>query len=171
MERTILHIDLNAFFASVEQQVNPRLRGKPMIVGAKPGGRGVVCTASYEARERGVKTGMSILEARRICPEGIYLGVDPGKYEYTSRELFSTYQAYTPLVEIFSIDEAFLDVTETHSRFKGVEPLAQSIKGRVQEKFGLTCSIGTGPNKLIAKLNKPPFLPPPRLSLGITPPH
>ena len=165
MERIILHIDLYAFFAAVEQQVNPLLRGKPVLVGARPGGRGVVCTASYEARAYGVKTGMPIREAQRLCPDGIYLACDAGKYEYTSRELFQIFQEYTPLVEIFSIDEAFLDVTETHPRFartrhphsthgslSGVEPLAQRIKGRIRKRFGLTCSIGIGPNKLIAKL-------------------
>jgi DNA polymerase-4 len=152
MERIILHIDLNAFFAAVEQQVNPHLRGKPVLVGARPGGRGVVCTASYEAREYGVKTGMSIREAQQLCPKGIYLAVDPGKYMYTSQELFWMFREYTPLVEIFSVDEAFLDVTETHSRFCGVESLVKRIKGRIRNRFGLSCSVGIGPNKLIAKL-------------------
>jgi DNA polymerase-4 len=152
MDRIIFHIDLNAFFAAVEQQVNPHLRGKPVLVGARPGGRGVVCTASYEAREYGVKTGMSIREAQQLCPKGIYLAVDPGKYMYTSQELFWMFQEYTPLVEIFSVDEAFLDVTETHSRFSGVESLAKRIKERIQKRFGLSCSVGIGPNKLIAKL-------------------
>src|SRR5450631_4873182 len=124
--RTILHIDMNAFFASVEQQANPELRGKPIaVVGG--GGRTVITTSSYEARARGVKTGMAIWEGKRCCPELIIVIGDLRKYQYTSSEINRIFQDYTPEVEVFSIDEAWLDVTRSLSLFDSPERIAHQI--------------------------------------------
>ncbi|MCX5882609.1 MAG: DNA polymerase IV [Deltaproteobacteria bacterium] len=150
-ERIILHIDMNAFFASVEQQANPALRGKPIaVIGA--GGRTVITTASYEARRYGVKTGMAIWEARRQCPQIILVVGDNRKYTYTSSRIFGMMLDYTPLVEVFSIDEAFLDVTHSLKIFGTPERIVYLLKARIKQSFGLTCSVGIAPNKLLAKL-------------------
>jgi DNA polymerase-4 len=149
--RTIMHIDMNAFFASVEQQANPELRGKPIaVVGGH--GRTVITTSSYEARARGVKTGMATWEARRACPELIIVVGDNRKYTSTSRRIMEMMGDYTPEVEVFSIDEAFLDVTNSLSLFGSPERIAFLIKARILQNFGITCSIGIAPNKLLAKL-------------------
>ena len=150
-ERIILHIDMNAFFASVEQQANPALRGKPIaVIGA--GGRTVITTASYEARRYGVKTGMAIWEARRQCPHIILVVGDNRKYTYTSSRIFRMMLDYTPLVEVFSIDEAFLDVTHSLRIFRTPERIVYLLKARIRQSFGLTFSVGIAPNKLLAKL-------------------
>jgi DNA polymerase IV len=150
-DRIILHLDMNAFFASVEQQANPGLRGKPIaVIGSN--GRTVITTASYEARKFGVKTGMAIWEARRQCPQIILVVGDNCKYTYTSSRIFKMMLDYTPLVEVFSIDEAFLDVTHSLKIFGSPERIAYLLKARIKQSFGLTCSIGIGPNKLLAKL-------------------
>lgn len=150
MNRTILHIDMNAFFASVEQQANPALRGKPIaVVGS---GRTVVTTASYEARAFGVKTGMTKWEAQRACPHIILVVGDNRKYTHISTQINQIFCEYTPQVETFSIDEAFLDVTGSLSLFGGAENIACRIKAQIKQRFGLTCSIGISPNKLLAKL-------------------
>lgn len=149
--RTILHIDMNAFFASVEQQANPELRGKPIaVVGG--GGRTVITTSSYEARAKGVKTGMAIWEAKRVCPELIIVIGDNRKYTYTSSRINEIFRDYTPEVEAFSIDESWLDVTHSLSIFGSAETIAYQIKARIKHSFGITCSIGIAPNKLLAKL-------------------
>ena len=149
--RVIIHIDMNAFFASVEQQANPALRGKPIaVVGSS--GRTVITTASYEARARGVKTGMAVWEARRSCPEIILVVGDNRKYTSTSSRIMAIFSDYTPLVEVFSIDEAFLDVSGSLTLFGSAERIACLIKARIFHIFGLTCSIGIAPNKLLAKL-------------------
>jgi len=152
MDRLILHLDMNAFFASVEQRANPYLRGKPILVGGSRAARTVVATASYEARQYGVETGMPMKQALRLCPHAIVVQGTPIKYIDTSERIFRMFLDYTPLVEIFSIDEAFLDVTSTVHFFGGTLPIAHQIKARIRNRFGLTCSIGIGPNKLIAKL-------------------
>ena len=150
-QRLILHIDMNAFFASVEQQSNPELRGKPIaVIGAAK--RTVITTCSYEARAFGVKTGMNSWEARQKCPELIFVVGNNRKYTYTSTQIFAIMRQFTPLVEVFSIDEAFLDVTGCLSLFGSAERIAQLIKERIKDQFGLTCSIGIAPNKLLAKL-------------------
>jgi DNA polymerase IV len=150
-QRTILHIDMNAFFASVEQQSNPELRGKPIVViGAAK--RTVITTCSYEARAFGVKTGMNTWEARNKCPHLIFVVGNNRKYTYTSKQIINIMREYTPLVEVFSIDEAFLDVTGCLSLFGSPEEISRRIKERIREQFGLTCSIGIAPNKLLAKL-------------------
>ncbi|HBG05790.1 MAG: DNA polymerase IV [Geobacteraceae bacterium GWC2_58_44] len=149
--RIILHIDMNAFFASVEQQSNPELRGKAIaVIGAAK--RTVITTCSYEARAFGVKTGMNSWEARQKCPELIFVVGNNRKYTYTSTQIIAIMREYTPLVEVFSIDEAFLDVTGCLSLFGSAERIAQLIKARIREQFGLTCSVGIAPNKLLAKL-------------------
>ena len=149
--RTILHIDMNAFFASVEQQANPELRGKPIaVVGG--GGRTVITTSSYEARAKGVKTGMAVWEGKRACPELIIVVGDNRKYTYTSSRINEIFRDYTPEVEAFSIDESWLDVTHSLSIFGSAETIAYQIKARIRHSFGITCSIGIAPNKLLAKL-------------------
>lgn len=158
-ERVILHFDLDAFFASVEQASDPTLRGKPVFIVGHSMKSGVVLTSSYEARKFGVKTGMSLREAKLLCPFAKLIPADCAKYSDTSEQIFAHLATYTPLVEIFSIDEAFLDVTDTYSIWKAPEEIARLIKEWVWNRFHLTLSIGIAPNKLLAKLasdrNKP----------------
>jgi DNA polymerase-4 len=150
-ERVILHIDMNAFFASVEQQSNPALRGKPIaVIGSAK--RTVVTTCSYEARAYGVKTGMTVWEAKRNCPHLILVVGNNRKYTWTSARIIKIFLDYTPLVEVFSIDEAFLDITASQRLFGPPERIACLIKARIRHLFGITCSIGIAPNKLLAKL-------------------
>ena len=150
-DRIILHLDMNAFFASVEQQANPELRGKPIaVIGSN--GRTVITTASYEARKFGVKTGMAIWEAKLKCPQVILVVGDNRKYTYTSTRIFNMMLDYTPLVEVFSIDGAFLDVTRSLKIFGTPERIVYLLKSRIKHSFGLTCSVGVAPNKLLAKL-------------------
>jgi DNA polymerase-4 len=150
-DRIILHLDMNAYFASVEQQANPELRGKPIaVIGSN--GRTVITTASYEARKFGVKTGMAIWEAKRQCPQIILVVGDNRKYTHTSTQIFKMMLDYTPLVEVFSIDEAFLDVTHSLKIFGNPEQIVHLLKAQIMQSFGLTCSVGIGPNKLLAKL-------------------
>ena len=149
--RIVAHIDMNAFFASVEQQHNPELRGKPIaVVGSHE--RTVITTSSYEARKFGVKTGMAKWEAVRVCPQLIFVVGDNRKYTYTSSRIMDMMRDYTPLVEVFSIDEAWIDITHSLSIFGTPERIAYLIKARIKESFGITCSIGIAPNKLLAKL-------------------
>lgn len=151
MERIILHVDMNAFFAAVEQQSNPSLRGKPIVV-VGSAARTVILTASYEARAFGVKTGMRVFEARRLCPELISVPVSNRLYAHVSAEIMKMLHDYTPLVQIFSIDEAFLDISGSLGLFGTPQRIAYLIKSRIKTRFGLTCSIGIAPNKLLAKL-------------------
>ena len=151
MSPIIICIDMDAFFASVEQQADPRLRGKPIaVIGS--GNRTVITTRSYEARRFGVKTGMNTYEAKKLCPHLILVVGDNEKYTYTCKELSVIYQRYTPDIEIYSIDEAFLDVTTTHHLFGGPEAIGASIKNEVKEQFGINCTVGIAPNILMAKL-------------------
>lgn len=149
--KIIMCIDMDAFFASVEQQANPHLREKPIaVVGA--GARTVITTASYEARRFGVKTGMNIYEAKKACPHLIFVVGDNEKYTHTCKELTRIYSRFTPDMEVYSIDEAFLDVTTTHHLFGGPEAIGDSIKKIIKKRFGINCTVGIGPNILIAKL-------------------
>ena len=151
MEKIILVVDMDAFFASVEQKTNPRLREKPIaVIGS--GGRTVITTRSYEARKYGVKTGMNIYEAKKLCPDLIFVIGDNQKYTYTCKELCKIYNQFTPDTEVYSIDEAFLDITTTHHLFGGPEAIGISIKKSIREQFGINCTIGIGPNILMAKL-------------------
>jgi DNA polymerase-4 len=142
---------MDAFFASVEQRCNPRLKGKPIaVVGSAK--RTVVTTASYQARRYGVKTGMNKFEAKRICPPLIFVAGGNQKYMDTSVRILDILRGFSPRVEPYSIDEAFLDVTGTGALFGPPMEMAVAVKQRVMEKTGLTCSIGVAPNKLLAKL-------------------
>lgn len=152
MERKIMHIDMDAFFAAVEQHDNPAYRGKPVIVGADPRGRGVVSTCSYEAREFGVHSAMPIQEAFRRCPRGIFLPVRGQRYAEVSRSIMKLLAEYTPLVEPLSLDEAFLDLTGSERIFGPAEEIGREIGARIEAEIGLPASIGIAPNKFLAKL-------------------
>jgi DNA polymerase-4 len=149
--RIIIHIDMDCFFAAVEQQDNPSLQGKPIAV-TGAGKRTVITTSSYEARAFGVKTGMTTWEARQKCPGLIFVVGNNRKYVRISTELVKVFREFTPVVEVFSIDEAFLDITGSVKLFGSKETIACLIKERIRKQFGLTCSIGIAPNKLLAKL-------------------
>jgi DNA polymerase-4 len=151
MDRIILHVDMDAFFISVEQRDDPALRGKPAAVCGSLS-RSVVTSATYEARPYGIRAGMSIQEAKKRCPQLILVKGDHSKYTETAARIFSILKDYTPLVEIASIDEAYLDITQSLLLFKSLLSIAQSIKDRIREEEQLTCSIGVAPNKLLAKL-------------------
>ena len=151
-DRTILHVDLDAFFAAVEQRDRPELRGKPVIVGGDPSGRGVVSAASYEARRFGVHSAMSLAEAVRRCPDGVFLPVDGRRYQQASRDVMAVLRRFTPQVEPISIDEAFLDVTGSRELFGDGEEIARLIKAAVREEVGLTISVGVATTKLVAKI-------------------
>src|SRR5882757_2833578 len=151
--RTILHMDLDAFFAAVEQRDRPELRGKPVIVGGGgPHDRGVVSTASYEARVFGVRSAMSLREAGRRCPHGVFLPVDGTKYSAVSKDVMAVLRRFTPQVEPISIDEAFLDVTGSRILFGDGETIGRRIKDEVQGSVGLTISVGVATTKLVAKI-------------------
>lgn len=150
MNRVILHIDMDAFFASIEQLDNPRFKGKPVIVGGSK--RGVVSTASYEAREFGVHSAIPIFEAKRLCPNGIYLPVRMSRYRELSDKIMSILDEFSPLVEQVSIDEAFIDISGTEKLHGIPEEVAFKIKTRIKEDTSLTCSIGIAPNKFLAKI-------------------
>ena len=147
----ILHVDMDAFFAAIEIRDNPRLKGKPVIIGGD-GLRGVVSTCSYEARRYGVRSGMSSVQARRLCPEGVFVSAALREYVYTSACLQEIFERYTPMVEPFSIDEAFLDITGTERLYGGPEELAQAMKQEIKDRLRLTCSMGIAPSKYLAKL-------------------
>lgn len=149
--RSIIHIDMDAFFASVEKLDNAQLQGKSVIVGGL-GKRGVVATASYEARKYGVKSAMPISKARKLCPDGIFLSPRFERYQEISKKIRKIFLSYTPKVEPISLDEAFLDVTETVDSFDSAIARAGEIKKEIQKKTGLTCSAGIAPNKFLAKL-------------------
>jgi DNA polymerase-4 len=151
-DRTILHVDLDAFFAAVEQRDRPELRGKPVIVGGDPRGRGVVSAASYEARRFGVHSAMSLNEAVRRCPDGVFLPVDGRRYQQASRDVMAVLRRFTPQVEPISIDEAFLDVTGSRELFGEGDEIARLIKAAVREEVGLTISVGVATTKLVAKI-------------------
>ncbi len=150
----ILHVDMDAFFATVEQASDPRLRSRPVVVCGDPDRRGTVATASYEARAFGVEAGMSTGEARRRCPGGIFLEGQPEKYRSVSLYLLELYKRITPAVEPFSIDEAFLDLAGTpydHDT-ETAALAARTIQRWVEDRLGLSATIGIGPNKLVAKM-------------------
>jgi DNA polymerase-4 len=149
--RTIIHLDLDAFYASVEVLDDPALRGKPVIVGGSER-RGVVSAASYEARAFGVHSAMPTATARRLCPQGIFLPVRMGRYREASENVFAIFRRFTPLVEPLSIDEAFLDVTGCERLFGAAEDVVRKIKAAVREETGLTVSAGVAPNKFLAKI-------------------
>lgn len=148
----IIHCDLDAFFAAVEQNDNPLLQGQPVIVGGSADSRGVVSTCSYEARRFGVRSAMPIARARQLCPVGVYLPVRMSRYIEISKQVFAILSKYTPLMEPLSIDEAFLDVKGTGHLFGTPEHIGREIKRRVKDETGLTISVGISFNKFLAKL-------------------
>ncbi|MCG8428827.1 MAG: DNA polymerase IV [Chromatiales bacterium] len=148
----IMHLDMDAFFASVEQRDHPEYRGRPVIVGALPGSRGVVATCSYEARQFGVRSAMPISEAHRRCPQAIYVRPGMGRYADVSKQVMTLLSDISPVVEPVSIDEAYIDITGLEKLFGTVEKIAAMTKQRIFEQTQLNCSIGVGPNRLIAKL-------------------
>ncbi|MBI4257008.1 DNA polymerase IV [Candidatus Uhrbacteria bacterium] len=152
--RIILHIDMNSYFASVEQQANPFLRGKPIGITGKSQERSIVATASIEAKRLGVKTAMSTWEAKKVCPPIILYPGDPEKYSDIMHRFNAIYESFTPNVEPFSVDESFLDITEEAEDYFGATCMAQAIRSRLREELGehITASIGIAPNKLMAKL-------------------
>ena len=150
-ERVIMHVDMDAFFASVEQRVNPAWRGRPLVV-CGGGTRTVVAAASYEARPYGIKSGMPLYEAQRKCPPLLVVQADIPTYVDASVRVLKILQEFTPDVEVYSIDEAFLDVTGSLVLFRGAERIARMIQERIDKELRLTCSIGIAPNKLLAKL-------------------
>lgn len=154
---SIIHLDLDAFFASVEQRDNPAYRGKPLIVGGIRSGkgnsnRGVVCAASYEARKYGVHAGIPIWEARQKCPQGIFIPSQMNKYSEASKKFFQICSTYTPLIEPLSIDELFLDVSGCESLFGSSEIIGRKIKKRVHQELGIKVSVGIAENKFLAKI-------------------
>jgi len=150
--RVIVLIDMDAFFAQIEQRHNPALRGKPILVTGGPGRHAIVTTASYEAKKLGVKSAMSLPEALRLCPNALIVIGNPDKYIDYCYRLLNIYKEFTDLVEPYSIDEAFLDITDVQRLFGTPQEIGQKIKKQVKQELDLTCSIGIGPNKLIAKM-------------------
>ncbi len=151
MQRIIFHIDMDAFFAAIEQRDHPEYRGLPVIVGG-PASRGVVSTASYEARRFGVHSAMPMATARRRCPDGIFVPGNHALYSAVSADVFAVFARYSPLVEPLSIDEAFLDMTGMELLAASPRALAEKLKAEIREKTGLVASVGIAPNKFLAKL-------------------
>ena len=151
-ERTILHCDLDAFYASVEQRDHPEYRGKPVIVGGGPNERGVVGAASYEARKFGVHSAMPLVQAGKLCPQGIFVPGNAAAYEEASDAVMALFAVRTPLVEPISLDEAFLDITGTAHLFGGPEQCGRDLKRDVRAAVGLVLSVGLASNKLCAKV-------------------
>ncbi len=150
--RRIIHVDMDAFYASVEQRDTPALRGKPVAVGGQPGSRGVVAAASYEARAFGVRSAMPMARAVRLCPELLIVRPDFARYRAASRQILEIFRDCTPLVEPLSLDEAYLDVTVNHWGEPLATPVARRLKQRIRDETGLTASAGVAPNKFLAKI-------------------
>ena len=154
MSRLILHIDMDSYFASVEQQFNPYLRKRPIGVSRKPQDRTIIAAASKEAKQFGLKSGMPIWEATHLCPELVIVPGHPTRYAYLTGRIFGLLKKFSPLFEPFSIDEGFLDITSVASRYGGPERLALRIKSEIRRAVGeyITCSIGVGSSKTVAKI-------------------
>src|SRR5579862_4819025 len=150
--RRIIHVDMDAFFASVEQRDRPELRGKPLVVGGQPDRRGVVAAASYEARVFGVRSAMSMSKAVRLCPSLVIVRPDFARYKAASNAVFAIFREVTPLVEPLSLDEAYLDVTENAWGETLGTAVAKRLKERIRADTGLTASAGVAPNKFLAKI-------------------
>jgi DNA polymerase IV len=151
VNRAVLHVDMDAFYASVEMHDDPQLRGRPVIVGWD-GGRGVVAAASYEVRKFGVHSAMPMRQALKLCPHAVCVRPRMQRYQEVSRTVFGVFHEITPLVQGLSLDEAFLDVTASQELLGGAVEIASAIKRRIRELTGLTASVGVAPNKLVAKI-------------------
>jgi DNA polymerase IV len=149
--RKIIHVDMDAFYASVEQRDDPQLRGKPVVV-AWRGNRSVVCAASYEARRFGVRSAMPVVRAERLCPEAIFVAPDFVRYRTVSRQVREIFKRHTDLIEPLSLDEAYLDVTENKSALPTATRVARAIRTQIREELNLTASAGVAPNKFLAKI-------------------
>src|SRR5947208_1547317 len=149
--RKIVHIDMDAFYASVEQRDNPQLRGKPVIV-AWRGNRSVVCAASYEARKFGVRSAMPAVRAERLCPDAVFVAPDFTRYTAVSRKTREIFRRHTELVEPLSLDEAYLDVTENKLGLPSATQVAQTIRAQIRDELALTASAGVASNKFLAKI-------------------
>lgn len=168
--RKIIHIDMDAFYASVEQRDQPQYRGKPVIVGGSPHSRGVVCAASYEARRFGVRSAMPCARAYQLCPEAIFVSPDFKRYKAVSRQIHEVFQSFTDTIEPLSLDEAFLDVTDNKFEIPSATLIAEEIRRRIRQDLQLTASAGVSTCKFIAKIasdyNKPNgicVVPPPEI--------
>ena len=150
--RCIVHIDIDAFFAAVEELLNPSLKGKPVIVGGLPHERGVASTANYEARKYGIHSGMPLAKAYKLCPHGVFVRGNYQVYSTFSKKMFSVLAQYTPDLEEASLDEAYLDLTRCRTLYSSLPRTIQEIKNRVEKQLGIRVSVGVGPNKLLAKL-------------------
>lgn len=154
-ERIILHLDMDYFFAQIEERENPHFKGKPVVVGADPKGgkgRGVVSTANYEARKYGIRSGLPISIAYKFCPDAIFLPVNMELYKKVSERIMMIIKKYSPVYEITSLDEAYLDLTNIVKNYEEAKEVGEKIKKEIFEKEKLTCTIGIGPNKTVAKL-------------------
>src|SRR6202451_1870926 len=151
MVRKILHVDMDAFYASVEQRDDPQLRGKPVVV-AWRGNRSVVCAASYEARRFGIRSAMPAVRAERLCPEAIFVPPDFVRYRAISRSVREIFHRYTDLIEPLSLDEAYLDVTENKIGLPTATRVAKAIRQQIRDELHLTASAGVAPNKFLAKI-------------------
>jgi DNA polymerase-4 len=149
--RKIVHIDMDAFYASVEQWDDPQLRGQPVIV-AWRGNRSVVCAASYEARKFGVRSAMPAVRAERLCPDAVFLPPDFPRYRTVSRQVRDIFHRHTDLIEPLSLDEAYLDVTENKTGLPTATQVARTIRGQIRTELQLTASAGVAPNKFLAKI-------------------
>lgn len=150
--RTIIHVDMDAFYAAIEIRDNPSLKGKPVIIGALPHQRGVVSTCSYEARKFGIRSAMNIKDAYQRCPDGVYLRPSFEKYEAVSSQIRKILLEFTDIAEFVALDEGYLDITYTSHLFGGPEQIAWEIKKRIKNELQLTCSVGIGYNMMTAKL-------------------
>jgi DNA polymerase-4 len=150
--RTIMHIDLDAFFVSVEQVLNPELKGKPVVVGGRPGGRGVVASASYEARAFGVHSGMPLKTAQQLCPQAIFVEGSFPRYRQASEKFMAILADFSPFIEPMGIDEAYLDVTGFESLYGSIHQMAVTIRQRIKNELGLCASVGIASNKVVAKV-------------------
>lgn len=149
--RAILHVDMDAYYASIESRDRPELRGKPVIVGGSPQSRGVVCSASYEARKHGVRSAMACSRAQRLCPEAVFVHPDFARYSAESERIQGFFRELTPLVEPLSLDEAYLDVSAAVVAGADAAALAAALRARIRAETGLTASAGVAPNKFLAK--------------------